>query len=226
MTELESSIELIKEDVKTIRQVMEGVKQSSHLKTQTALLSINVLVLLSAGSFLIVELFSRGQMTIFLMNIKSDPELVTFASVYIVGMLLLILFGCYFLILSVSKRQRLTSGAAFKIFQALNVGSILADLVLMTCFLVAVISFGQSVLISPLLLMFTGNFLFQGHLFRFPAKGASVAGLGCYILALIQFLLGSPSLMLPLTIFVTLSICSLTFIIKKQRGPRESQKTA
>lgn len=217
-------------DVALLRRVLSQVEQRDTDNISSGLfgttVSANMLlqggVLLLALALACIELLSGDVIFRALVSSRESSDL-RLAGIGIVGLTLVSMVTTLYFVF---WRESRLSGEEFGVYIKRNFRyarhvSYLSD-ILMKFFAVALLLLAnQPHWIAPLLMAFTGDYLLQGRLFTLPTKLAVTLGLAVIGGAIVQFLLESSSLLIPLAVFSAISALSIGRLIKlRQAQPR------
>ncbi len=217
-------------DVALLRRVLNQIEQKQFTNesaglfgtTFSANLLLQIVVLCVAMIIVLVEVTSGNAISRNMMQGSESFDL-RVAGVGIVALILFgIITGLYFVLWRAARHKSEEFGAYIaRNFRYARHVSYLSD-ILMKFFAVALILLsGHPEWISPLLMAFTGDYLLQGRLFTFPTKIAAVLGVGCIVVALVQFYLQSGALLTPIATFTVISVISvgrLIYLYQRQSG--------
>jgi|TARA_Y100000031_G_scaffold6203_1_gene7615 hypothetical protein len=217
-------------DVELIRRVLDQVEAKKPATptvglfgvTLTANIVLQALALAGALLLTLIELLTRQALTDALVLGGQSPDLRLLG----IGLMAAILASLVIVLYFVLWRAARHSGEEFNTYIVRNfryarLMSYLSDLFLKFAVISLVMLAGQPQWVAPLLLAFTGDYLIQGRLFTLPTQGAVLLGVGCIAAGIIQFLLDSPALLLPLALFSiigTISIGRLVRLYRQQNG--------
>ena len=208
-------------DVALLRRVLSQVEQRDTDKISSGLFgtTVSANMLLQGGALLLalacIELLSGDVIFRALLSSRESSDL-RLAGIGIVGLTLVSMVTTLYFVF---WRESRLSGEEFGVYIKRNFRyarhvSYLSD-ILMKFFAVALLLLAnQPHWIAPLLMAFTGDYLLQGRLFTLSTKLAVTLGLAAIGGAIVQFLLESSSLLIPLAVFSAISALSIGRLIK------------
>lgn len=194
-------------DIAVIRRALNQADQDqmdSRLVgvTLDANLLLQAVAFVSALALCLLEIASGNAITQTLMTGGKIDEFRRFG----IGMMGFILFGLLITLYFVLWRAALHNGEDMgsyitRNFKYVKNLSLISDLLMKFITLALLLLAGKAEWVAPVLMAFTGDYLLQGRFFTLPTKPSVVLGIGCLAIAIAQFAVGSPSLLLPLGVF-------------------------
>ena len=207
-------------DVEVIKQIINREEKDGRLVGIT--LKSNI-VLLAAASFLsatlcIIEIISKGSMTITLLAAPHSSELKYFG----IGFMALILITLTALLYFILWRAAKHNNEEYKDYIARNFiyfksTSLMSDLLMKFIAIALLVLANKPEWIALMLTAFIGDYLLQGRFFTLPNKTSMVLGLICFSITLAMFIKTNANLLIPLAVFSVVSISSLVRLLAKQQ---------
>jgi hypothetical protein len=210
----ENEVQRALQDLAHIRRAIEGVASAAdsqpakHALPTALLLQLWAFVLCTA--ILIVEWLSAGINTSMLLASRESEWLRQMGLVNIASVLVLLVFALQVLVRAGARQsEESLSDFIARNFVYLRNFSLASDLVLKFSVFALVIMARVPELTSPLLIIFTADYLFQGRLFVLPFRSAMILGVLLLGIAFLQFSAGSASVSVALLCFSLVSAFSL-----------------
>ncbi|MBL7663465.1 hypothetical protein JNK13_12000 [bacterium] len=226
--ERQEVIEQAIKDISLIRQVLERTGDGNQtagvfgeISAATNKLRCRILGLASilAFAFCILELVTNHSQTALLLLSKNNfivqkiGVLQTAAGLFVLCCALFVMVE-----ITAKKEEEDLDSYISRYFSYLRNLGLFSDLLVKFIIFSLFIFAGQAEWIAPLLLVFTGDYLFQGRLFIFPVRISIGLGIVCMLLAALQFYLADPQLWFPCAVFATIATSSLYWTLK-HAGP-------
>lgn len=159
--------------------------------------------------FIGIELVTDNQISIYLDVIRYDHRLKIFTVGYISVLMVLILgISCLSLARVAQKNMQSVQDFLRKNFSYLYHMNLVSDLLVKMVFLSVLIFLDKMSWMTPILLLFVGDFLIQGKIFYFSIKSGIILCLGCFTLAIASIEFNVHSILLPFCVFTLFSILS------------------
>lgn len=206
----------------TIQSIVQKVEASNAKTLTKGKVIINSIALLGAGALLFLEVI-LGEVSQFIIYSKTDEYLRSTIPMVLISVLSFLAFAGLLTVLNMALDKEVPLGVFLKRFPVVAIGPLFSELVVMTMFLSFTIYAGVPTLVAPLLLLFVGNFLIQGHIFVLPAWLSLSVSLLCYVLSAIVYFTQWNSILPGLIIFCALNMASI-FFLKKGYGGRHDSK--
>jgi hypothetical protein len=173
------------------------------------------LCLLIAAGLIVYELLSSGEMTAIMMISARDTE-IGLLGLAQVGLVTVTLLMCFYFIVWRASRH---SGQNFqdylvRNFQYLRNLSLVSDLLTKLIPLSLLVLAGHPEWVAPLLSLYVADYLVQGRFFSMPVRVSLLLGVAALAVAVSQYLLHSPNLLWPLTVFACATVVSLLFLVR------------
>lgn len=203
-------------DLGVIRRLIdtnESQKVSPSAKSANIVV-LSGLLFLSSLALVYEQFISNAQIDHLLLFTRTDEEL-KYGSIFYMGYaLLIILIAMYFVIWRSAKHDKVELNSFIaKNFVYLSNLSLVSDLFMKFTTISLVIASGAPKWVAPLLVLFTGDYLIQGRLFKFSLKTMLVLGSLCIAIACGIAYFGITSFTIPLAIFVALVGTSLINVL-------------
>ncbi|MCJ8313880.1 MAG: hypothetical protein HRU38_17315 [Saccharospirillaceae bacterium] len=212
-------------DVALIRQVFnQQNKNDSQITgiTLKANLLLQAIALAGATLMLLIELFSGNMMSHF-MILDAQNTIFSLIDIALLGLLLSGLLLCmYFIIWRASKHNN-ESLTEFinRNFSYMNNLSFVSDLLIKFVAVSLVILSGHAQWITPLFVLFTGDYLLQKRFFTIGTKTSMVLGLICLCVSALMFFNEIFLLVYALFIFVVICLTSIFRLVVRQKQLNE-----
>lgn len=200
------------EDLAVIRRAVEAANPQSSLvmsdETRQAQLLLHVPVLITAGLFLVADLFDQ-RITAFMSAMKYDTEFMGIGLALMAGYLALICVASFFILVrAAQKSEEALPDYVARNFRALRNISVGSDLLVKFVSLALVIFAGHTEWVAPLLFVFSGDHLLQGRLISLPVRAAIPVGVAMMAAGVAQFYFRSGNLTYPLAAFCLVTTAS------------------
>ena len=111
----------------------------------------------------------------------------------------------------------------FRSFKYLRRVAFASDVFVKFIALVVVVLAGRADWISPLLIIFTGDYLLQGRFFAFPLKWSLVLGLACMVFGVVYLIFLYGNLLYAFVLFLLLTLFSLRVLQKERQEMHSTQ---
>jgi hypothetical protein len=217
-----ASIQQALEEVTMIRRLIESVPDSQQTRaiqkiTLSANLATQSVALIGCLGLIAVELFAAPSLTQIILVTPQEKDLQLYSIGCMAYILCVLLAVLYFVIWRASRHSghSLESYVAKNFSYLKNMG-LFTDLLVKFCVITLIFLAQKPEWIAPLLLLFTGHYLIQGHFFTLPLRLSLSMGALCMISAFTQFSSQNPQLIWALSIFAAMTTLSLSMLVLKQ----------
>lgn len=222
--------ETVQQALRDLQSIRSSIQRFQTQKKQdTGLSSGYISLIIQIGLFslsslvLIFELLSNGLNTRMLFLSQNDANLRIVGIVNLGLFLACLCYALYFIMIRAAKRENssVEEYVAKHFFYLRNL-ALFSDLFLKFVIFSAFILAGKPQWISPLLLLFTADYLAQGRLFTFSVRSALLLALLCNALAFWLFYMEISQLSIPLAIFAGIAaLSSVASLIRYKRLKQE-----
>lgn len=206
-------------DINLIRRLVGGPNEMTAItkKTNILILTIALVIGLLALGY---ELFITDAPIDYLLKYTRNDAELKFGSIFYMGYtLVVVLISLYFVMWRAAKHEGedLNNYIAgnFNYLKNLN---LVSDLFLKFTTIALVIVSGAPQWISPLLLLFIGDYLIQGRLFVMPIRFMIGMGALCMLGAVMQMYFGVTTFLIPLAVFAVMVAVSILRVMKASKG--------
>ena len=217
-------------DLSTIRRIMRHVASTAGglrlgVAAIDAAVTIHAIALVFAVAFLIHDLglypFSGPPLGVTALLTLSVDHL--FLRVFLIGAAAILLFmlsvGLYIILWSAARKDsEEISDYVIRNFASFSALSFLSDLSIKFSAIAIAVAAKRPEWVSPLLLLFTADYLFQGRFFSLPFKLSLALGALTTIIGATQLFRGNPSLSAALSVFVAITIISMGYLIRRKKS--------
>ena len=176
------------------------------------------LCLVFATFLAVYEFITKGQITSQMLLSAQDSELGHLGMQTVLIILLTFLIILYFLVWRASLKAQRDFGVYLEVnFKYLKNLSLVSDLIVKFFSLYLLVITGQSKYVSCLLILFIGDYLFQGRYFNLPYRLSVVAGVLSFLVGVMLFYFNRFDLIYPLIVFIIVSLASVLFLVKDKK---------
>jgi hypothetical protein len=216
------SIEQAINDLSTIKRAIEISSPQEGVPKNFSALSVgrisHLFGIAIAGSILTYEIFAETSLTEIMLLSKIDPD-VGISGLALVAMILPVLILCLYFVI---WRESASEGDTFQHYVSRNFRYLknlgfVSDVICKFVPVSLLVLCGGAEWVAPLLILFLGDFLIGGKYFIVPVKTGILTGVICVIIAISQWIQNSSSLILPLSVFISLSLISIAFTFKNNK---------
>jgi len=208
-----SDVEIIKQIIN--REEKDGRLVGITLKTNIVFLGLSSFI---AVALIILEVLSKGSMTITLLSAPNSSELKFFGIGFMAFILTVLSALLYFILWRAAKHNNEEyNDYISRNFIYFKSTSLMSDLLIKFVTITLLVLANKPEWIALVLTAFIGDYLLQARFFTLPSKASKVFGFICFSISLAMFLNTSTNLLIPLIVFAAVSIASLIRLIKKQQ---------
>ena len=209
-------------DLATIRRAVERTTDAVDPKVSLITIETNLILQLAAvviaAVFFIIELTTGHKNTTMMLISANNPELRLIGIIEVALALILLCTTLYFIVYRAAKESsREFHDYLAKNFIYLKNMSFLSDLFVKFTIFSLLIAAGKPAWVSPVLLLFIGDYLIQGRFFTLPTKEGLLLGIFCVAAASLQMVNGSALLIWPLLAFIAAGVASILHNLQERK---------
>jgi hypothetical protein len=206
-----------------LAQIRHAIERSRGRAGEALLSSVSIdfhLILqggamLSAMIFLVFELVTRGSQTELLLLSKLDRNLQVSGMAGVAVLLILLVSLCYMIVRAGARKagEDADSFISRNFFYLKNL-SLVSDLFIKFSLFTMIVFANKPEWVGPLLMLFIGDYAFQGRLFTLPSGLSIGCGLLSLLLAGVSFFYGCSTLTAPLALFIVVAGVSVSQLLR------------
>lgn len=215
-------------NISTIQRIMRQVSSNENrtgLASPDTAISLQITALVLSVGLLIQDLglnpFSGGDITpSYVLSLSAHNTFLRVAVIGAVAVFLgLLSLGLYTILWTSAKSQREEiSSYIARNFRSLSAISFLSDLSVKFCATAMAIATGYPALVSPLMLLCTADYLFQGRFFSLPFRTSLVLGVLAIGIGALQVYHGNGNLWVAVAVFSSITALSVSSLIVSKKA--------
>jgi len=211
-------------DLALIRKILNEKERNENIDTKLSGITLSANLLIQGVALTMVlfllgyELVSGSFMTNIMIIEGNTPDLRTYGIGFMGFFLVGLLIPLYFILWRAAKHngEEMNSYLVRNFKYVKNLG-LVSDLLMKFITLSIVMLAGKPEWVSPLLAVFTGDYLIQNRFFTLPTKTSSVIGILCIVVGFYMFFANHISLMIPLAMFAVVTSISLSRLLMRYK---------